>query len=367
VRPALAASATAAPAADPLGAALAEIASALQAHSLLEVENGAVLSHTVIPAAVPDAFASAVVRRSISELAGSVTARRAIGVISGGPIVSARHPEWPAKLLIAPVPGERPAWLWLLTTRRLQTTEVDWATKALRDALLRTQAVVDPLRAALFDSAPLAADVLPVGSRWLVAIGTDDRVVIEEVRRSLGLASRAVTEQDMTYVLLGADPDTDVLARLRAALRVRGAACGGAVLTRVSDDQRGLTDLRESLDEALAEQRPRGGCRLLADCRAAVVLARLGPVLDATDGLAGDAVRRLLAQDATRGTQFASTALAWLDAHGDAVAAAAAIPVHPNTFRYRLMRVRTLLGDDLQDPDVRLELHLRLRRRLLHS
>jgi DNA-binding PucR family transcriptional regulator len=55
------------------------------------------------------------------------------------------------------------------------------------------------------------------------------------------------------------------------------------------------------------------------------------------------------------------TALAHLRHDGNAVAMAAEMHVHPQTARYRIARLRELLGDELDDPDVRFELELALR------
>lgn len=55
------------------------------------------------------------------------------------------------------------------------------------------------------------------------------------------------------------------------------------------------------------------------------------------------------------------TALAYVRHHGNAVAMAAELHVHPQTARYRLTRLRELFGDDLDDPDVRFELEIALR------
>jgi hypothetical protein len=55
------------------------------------------------------------------------------------------------------------------------------------------------------------------------------------------------------------------------------------------------------------------------------------------------------------------TALALLRHDGNAVAMAAAMHVHPQTARYRIARLRELLGDQLDDPDARFELQLALR------
>ncbi|XVU28333.1 helix-turn-helix domain-containing protein [Actinoplanes sp. CA-054009] len=52
----------------------------------------------------------------------------------------------------------------------------------------------------------------------------------------------------------------------------------------------------------------------------------------------------------------------WSDnAFGDAVAAAAALHVHPNTFRYRLRRLAEVGDLDLTDPEARFGAMLQLR------
>jgi hypothetical protein len=61
------------------------------------------------------------------------------------------------------------------------------------------------------------------------------------------------------------------------------------------------------------------------------------------------------------------TLLAWLRHGGNVPAAAAELHVHRQTVRYRLGRLRELLGDALDDPDRRLELELALRGRGVES
>ncbi len=61
------------------------------------------------------------------------------------------------------------------------------------------------------------------------------------------------------------------------------------------------------------------------------------------------------------------TLLAWLRHGGNVPAAAAELHVHRQTVRYRLGRLRELLGDALDDPDRRLELALALRGRGLEG
>jgi hypothetical protein len=55
------------------------------------------------------------------------------------------------------------------------------------------------------------------------------------------------------------------------------------------------------------------------------------------------------------------TALAHVRHRGNAVAMAADLQIHPQTARYRIARLRDLLGDQLDDPDARFELELALR------
>jgi len=55
------------------------------------------------------------------------------------------------------------------------------------------------------------------------------------------------------------------------------------------------------------------------------------------------------------------TAFAYLRHRGNAVAMAKALHIHPQTARYRIVRLQELIGDDLEDPDARFELEIALR------
>jgi hypothetical protein len=55
------------------------------------------------------------------------------------------------------------------------------------------------------------------------------------------------------------------------------------------------------------------------------------------------------------------TALAYVRHRGNSVAMARALHIHPQTARYRVARLRELLGDQLDDPDARFDLELALR------
>ncbi len=59
--------------------------------------------------------------------------------------------------------------------------------------------------------------------------------------------------------------------------------------------------------------------------------------------------------------RLTETLRAWLDEQGEIALVAARLHVHPQTVRYRLRRLRELLGDALDHPESRLELALALR------
>jgi sugar diacid utilization regulator len=63
--------------------------------------------------------------------------------------------------------------------------------------------------------------------------------------------------------------------------------------------------------------------------------------------------------------RMAETALAYVRRRGNSVAMAEELHVHPQTARYRIARLRELLGEQLDDPDARFELELALRARAL--
>jgi DNA-binding PucR family transcriptional regulator len=105
-----------------------------------------------------------------------------------------------------------------------------------------------------------------------------------------------------------------------------------------------------------------GGPVSFERCWAEAVLLR---VLDATvlaDFEALTPVRLLREHDAAHGTDHVATLRAWLRHQGNIRTAADALHIHPNTFRYRMERLREAVPLDIDDPDVRLVLELQLRR-----
>jgi DNA-binding PucR family transcriptional regulator len=71
-------------------------------------------------------------------------------------------------------------------------------------------------------------------------------------------------------------------------------------------------------------------------------------------------VAQLSRYDAQNGTELTESLHAYLEAFGDVSRAAAAVHVHPNTFRYRLRRIWEVSGLDLDDSRARLAVLVQL-------
>ncbi|TDW14257.1 PucR family transcriptional regulator [Kribbella kalugense] len=125
-----------------------------------------------------------------------------------------------------------------------------------------------------------------------------------------------------------------------------------------------LPTARAGADRALRVLRTgRGTARVarLADVHVDTLLLELRDLIEARGDEPTGPIARLVAYDRQHHTDLVETLRAWLDAFGDVAAAAAAVYVHPNTFRYRLRRLAEVGGLDLDDPDSRFAAMLQLR------
>jgi hypothetical protein len=142
--------------------------------------------------------------------------------------------------------------------------------------------------------------------------------------------------------------------RLPAAVAVGPVAQEGADLARS----------RLVVDRIVRVLRERGDAprvARLADVHVETLMLELRDIVVARGDQPTGAVARLLAYDAENNTHLVETLRAYLDAFGDVTAAAAALYVHPNTFRYRLRRLVHVGQVDLRDPDARFAIMLQLR------
>ncbi|MTD46956.1 PucR family transcriptional regulator [Conexibacter sp. W3-3-2] len=96
-----------------------------------------------------------------------------------------------------------------------------------------------------------------------------------------------------------------------------------------------------------------------ADAHLPALLLRRDPALAAD--LAARALAPLQEETPASAQRLTATLRAWLDHQGRVETVARTLEVHPQTVRYRLARLRELLGDALDDPDGRFALQLALR------
>ncbi|HEY1842493.1 MAG TPA: helix-turn-helix domain-containing protein [Mycobacterium sp.] len=123
----------------------------------------------------------------------------------------------------------------------------------------------------------------------------------------------------------------------------------------------GLPAVRAEVDRVLdsAGRHPDsfGTVTSVAEARSTVLLDEIVTMVGADERLVDPRVRDLQAHDPV----LAQTLRAYLDSFGDVAGAAQQLHVHPNTVRYRVRRIATLLATSLADPDARLLLSLGLR------
>ncbi len=176
------------------------------------------------------------------------------------------------------------------------------------------------------------------------------------VLRRLDVEVLAGTDQEGAFLVI-TDPDgPGRAARLRAALGGTVAALGPTVAPR--EAHRSLRWARKLLaltqSNAIAPSQPIAARDHLAEMillgdeelALAFVAARLAPLLE----LPGGERERLL-----------ETLTAWLDHQRHTPGIAAELHVHPQTVRYRVVKLRELLGDTLDTANGRFELEMALR------
>lgn len=183
------------------------------------------------------------------------------------------------------------------------------------------------------------ASVATVGRTVYVLLPLDDGVAAFATARRLGEQAAAVL-------------DRSVETPLRAAC------------SRIATGPEELPDLRAEVDDILrvtTADPEAPGFATLRETHARVLLAHVGDELARRPRLRHPGIEAMLEHDRTKGTSFAASLTAWLDAVGNIGEAAARLTIHPNTLKYRLRRAGELFGIDLDHPDDRLSCWLQLR------
>jgi PucR C-terminal helix-turn-helix domain len=170
-------------------------------------------------------------------------------------------------------------------------------------------------------------------------------------------ADSLVAEFDETGCVLLADPDGPG----RAAEVERAVAAVPAVLGPVGEPAKlpeswGLA--KACLLATQAGALPSEGLVCAEDNLAELLLFE-GSAL--ADRIAAQRLAPLEALTEKARERMRETALAYVRHRGNSVEMAAALHLHPQTVRYRIARLRELLGDQLDDPDARFELEVALR------
>jgi len=132
----------------------------------------------------------------------------------------------------------------------------------------------------------------------------------------------------------------------------------------VATDIVGLEHARGCADRTLRVLRDTGGHQRVArlsDVYVSSLVFEMRDLLAARGDVLAGPVARLMEYDAAHDSNLVQTLRAWLDAFGDVGAAAGAVFVHPNTFRYRLRRLAEVGELDLSDPEARFAALLQLR------
>jgi len=183
----------------------------------------------------------------------------------------------------------------------------------------------------------------------------------------------ATAHSDSVIVLVpqpaGADADGEELAkRIRQAvadsdLGITVSVAVGRLCVKPEDFKPAFVEAQRALDlmvrfgkkEQVVNYDRLGVYRLLAQ-----IDDRTG-----LEAFAGRMLEPLVAYDKTRGTPLLKTLEVYLQRHGNLRQSARDLHIHLNTLHYRLQRIASLIGADLKDADVRLDLLLSLRVRAL--
>ncbi len=152
------------------------------------------------------------------------------------------------------------------------------------------------------------------------------------------------------------------VAAARAALGLRVQAAVGSLVERLGDVPESRAEADRVLD-AMGRDLDGGTdweVATISDVRSRVLISETLEHLRADPSLRDPRVSRLIEHDQAGGADLVHSLLAYLEAFGDARAAAERLHIHPNTLRYRVRRAAAVSGIDLGDPGERLFTQLQL-------
>ena len=241
-------------------------------------------------------------------------------------------------------------------------------------SLLNGHGAVEPLAATL-DLDPHAPFLVLAAK----LVAEDDESLDAARELTVGLVSlhvgflrqraTSVVIGDVVYVLVPDEPPLPLDALETAAREIAerlGHLRGVQVRVAIGPPVPQLADVKESRRVAdiglrVLERMPHVLVARTEDLADQILLLETAETIQRWPDLLHGKLDVLVAHDEKHGTDYVRTLRAYLDAFGDVGLAADCLGVHPNTFRYRLHRIVKLAGLDLDDPDERLAVELRLR------
>jgi hypothetical protein len=245
--------------------------------------------------------------------------------------------------------------------------------------LIRT--LMDDPEHASFAAAQLgldAANGLAVAAFSIVRPETGSLESVREIQRLLHLVTTVCTIQfntshsalidSVVYALLPCEGTSPRAGHRRLVQEISAyahtisshpliAAVGG-IAPRVEDLPGSRSEALQTLQYLLRAQSPAAG--LFEDYRVPLNLLKVGAFIAETGLSDVDDITRIQAHDAEQQTDYLDTLRAYLASNGNISAMASLLHVHNNTVRYRVSRLAKDFNLDLDDPQKRLWLWLRL-------
>ena len=362
---------------EPVRMRLHEAADRFMADCVLESCDGAVIGHALRSAIPSTPVVQAVLHSHAAPLHAGLVARRTTAVLTHGAVQQGRIAGVTTVVVPVTAAGETLAWLWVVGHRPASDLELDLERVAglLADEISAGHAIQDSHFAGIIAGrVPLPISLADASEVQIMALlpphGISLPVLATVVRGAFRLPGLRTSPplvgcSGRVVQIVLRIPDDRIGHVAGVVLEHVNAVLGAPATAGVASGPPDPAALRIACvqAEAVAAANSDGGtCRTLPQLRSALVLDRACEALGDVADFGPDPLQRLLDHDARRHTDYARTLLVWLDAHGDFVAAADALPVHYNTLRYRVARAEKILAVSLSDPCVRLELHLRLRR-----
>jgi purine catabolism regulator len=252
-----------------------------------------------------------------------------------------------------------------------------WQTDAEAAALLRRLGYTldGACRVARLDAITADASLAPAG-RWREQIQRPESrlyAAFSQACEQIWGSAAVAPWRSGFLALLPADPgqaDRDVkeAATLLAQIEKtsRAIAPGLGMRLALGGPADGAAHLSRSLEEAeralTVSRRLQLSDRPVFFEHLGVYRVLLGPN-DASHhrGFAEEILGGLLRHDAKTGSELVATLRCWVAADHSVVQAAARLYVHPNTVKYRLRRIRELVGGDPSRGDLRLQIELALK------